>query len=121
MVAADEEPPSRAEARLRRRVAALVAAQAAEDAGEGHLRTTQGRGGGEAGLLHAYNAVLKRVLGGRARAAMAAAELEEACAWLAANRLSERLGMLEGDARFAWAASRRFGAGPLSHLDFSTP
>jgi hypothetical protein len=103
-------------------VAALVAAQAAEDAGEGHLRPpAQGAAGAPAGLLHAYNAVLKRVLGGRARAAMSAAELEEACAWLAANRLSERLWTLEGDGRFAWAKSRRFGAGAPGRLGFSAP
>lgn len=105
------EAPSRAEARLRRRLAAMVAAQALEDGAEGHARLgpSPPGGRGRSGLLHAYNAVLKRAFGGRPRAAMTAAELEAACAWLSANRLSDRLWLLEGDSRFAWTASRRFG------------
>ncbi|RVU14496.1 restriction endonuclease subunit R [Methylobacterium oryzihabitans] len=91
-VAAPAEPPSRAEDRLRARVAALVTAQAAEDAAD--LRVPR-RGG----LPHRYNAVLKRV-SGRSRAEMSAAELEAALDWLERNRLHDHLHLLEGDARY---------------------
>ena len=54
---------------------------------------------------HAYNAVLKRVLG-KGRAEM---ELEAAVAWLGRNRLRDHLGLLDGNARHAWNAGRRGG------------
>jgi superfamily II DNA or RNA helicase len=104
------EPPSVAERRLRHRLAELVAAQAVEDAQGGGAGTSAApvpvapRG---AGLYHAYNAVLKRVLGGRARAEMSLAELEAALEWLGRNRLREHLHLLEGDHRYGWAARRR--------------
>ncbi|WP_245614893.1 DEAD/DEAH box helicase [Muricoccus aerilatus] len=104
------EPPSAAERRLRQRLAELVAAQAVED----------GQGGGPdasvspapvaprgTGLFHAYNAVLKRALGGKPRAEMELAELEAALEWLGRNRLRDHLHLLEGDHRYGWAARRR--------------
>ncbi len=104
---------------MRRRLAALVAAQAAEDSAEAHLRAPMSGGGGA--LLFAYNAALKRVLGGRPRAAMAVAELEAACAWLAANRLSGELHRLAGDGRFGWLSGRRLSAPAPERRGFSAP
>ncbi len=89
------EAPSRTERRLRSTVAELVAAQAVEDTAEAHNPRRRG--------YHAYNAVLKRVLG-KGRAEMALAELEAAVAWLGRNRLRDHLGVLEGDTRYAWDA-----------------
>ncbi len=94
------EAPSQAERRLRLGIAELVAAQAVEDAAEVHDPRRRG--------YHAYNAVLKRVLG-KGRAEMALAELEAAVAWLGRNRLRDHLGLLDGDARYAWDAGRRSG------------
>ena len=94
------EAPSRAERRLRSTVAELVAAQAVEDAAEAHDPRRRG--------YHAYNAVLKRVLG-KGRAEMGLAELEAAVAWLGRNRLRDHLALLDGDARYAWDAGRRAG------------
>jgi hypothetical protein len=102
------EPPSVAERRLRQRVGELVAAQAVEDAGTSAIATASvavaSRG---AGLYHAYNAVLKRVHGGKSRTEMSLAELEAALAWLSRNRLSDHLHLLDGDHRYAWAARKR--------------
>jgi len=95
------EAPSRAERRLRSGIAELVAAQAVEDAAEAHDPRRRG--------YHAYNAVLKRVLG-KGRAEMGLAELEAAVAWLGRNRLRDHLGLLDGDARYAWDAGRRGGS-----------
>jgi hypothetical protein len=99
--------PSAAERRLRARVGELVAAQAVEDMAEG-------AGGGAAappprgaGLYHAYNAALKRALGGRSRGEMTLAELEAAVEWLGRNRLRDHLHLLEGDHRFGWRAAGR--------------
>jgi superfamily II DNA or RNA helicase len=94
------DAPSVVERRLRGRIGEMVAAQAVED--EGALRA--GRGGG---LYHRYNAVLKRVLGGKARGAMTLAELEAAVGWLERNRLAEHAAVLDGDARYAWQARQR--------------
>ncbi|WP_442918988.1 DEAD/DEAH box helicase [Methylobacterium sp. WSM2598] len=94
-------PPSAAERQLRRRVAALVTAQAVEDEAELRLPRT-GR------LAHRYNAVLKRLFGNKARTAMTVAELEAALAWLERNRLADHLHLLDGDARYAWTARRRW-------------
>ncbi len=94
------EAPSQAERRLRSAVAELVAAQAVEDTAEAHDPRRRG--------YHAYNAVLKRVLG-KGRAEMGLAELEAAVAWLGRNRLRDHLGLLDGDARYAWDAGRRQG------------
>ena len=94
------EAPSQAERRLRSTVAELVAAQAVEDAAEAHDPRRRG--------YHAYNAVLKRVLG-KGRAEMGLAELEAAVAWLGRNRLRDHLALLDGDARYAWDAGRRAG------------
>jgi hypothetical protein len=66
-------------------------------------------GGGRHSLYHRYNATLKRVLGGKARAEMGLAELEAAVAWLERNRLRDHLHVLEGDARYAWTARQRTG------------
>jgi hypothetical protein len=100
------EPPSVAERRLRGRLGELVASQAVEDMAEGiaHTRLPGGRGDG---LYHAYNAVLKRVTGGKSRAEMTLAELEAAAAWLGRNRLRDHLHLLEGDHRFGWRARPR--------------
>jgi hypothetical protein len=98
------ETPSVIERRLRARVGELVAAQAVEDeAGRSGLR------GGIAGpgLYHRYNAVLKRVTGGKSRAQMTLSELEAAIGWLERNRLCEHLDLLEGDPRYAWSARKR--------------
>jgi hypothetical protein len=97
------EAPSRAERRLRAGIAELVAAQAVEDAAEAHDPRRRG--------YHAYNAVLKRVLG-KGRAEMGLAELEAAVAWLGRNRLRDHLALLDGDARYAWDAGRRGGWTP---------
>ena len=98
------EPPSVAERRLRARLGELVAAQAIEDeAGNAGLRA---RVAGP-GLYHRYNAVLKRVSGGKSRAQMTLSELETAIGWLERHRLSEHLHTLEGDPRYAWSARRR--------------
>jgi hypothetical protein len=98
------EAPSVIERRLRARLGELVAAQAVEDqAGR------SGLSGGVAGpgLYHRYNAVLKRVTGGKSRAQMTLAELEAAIGWLERNRLCEHLHLLEGDPRYAWSARQR--------------
>jgi hypothetical protein len=78
-----------------------VAAQAIED--EAGLQVPHT---GE-GLYHRYNAVLKRVFGGKGRAQMTLPELEAALAWLERNRLLDHLHLLEGDPRYAWTAVRR--------------
>ena len=104
------EPPSVAERRLRQRLAELVAAQAVEDAQDGGRGVSAApvpvapRG---AGLFHAYNAALKRALGGKPRAEMGLAELEAALEWLGRNRLRDHLHLLEGDHRYGWAARKR--------------
>ena len=103
------EPPSVAERRLRHRVGELVAAQAVEDEGEIQARQ-RSAGVGRHGLYHRYNAVLKRMLGGKGRGAMTLAELEAAVSWLGRNRLSDHLHVLDGDARYAWMARQRTGA-----------
>ena len=95
------EPPSATERRLRSRIGEAVAAQAIED--EAGLQVPHT---GE-GLYHRYNAVLKRVFGGKGRAQMTLPELEAALAWLERNRLLDHLHLLEGDPRYAWTAVRR--------------
>jgi hypothetical protein len=65
-----------------------------------------------AGLYHAYNAALKRALGGKGRGEMSLAELEAAVEWLGRNRLREHLHLLEGDPRFGWAVRSRQGWTP---------
>ena len=106
------EAPSAAERRLRARIGEMVAAQAVED-GErlspGSAAEGAFAGGARVGLYHRYNAALKRALGGKGRAAMSLAELEAAVAWLGRNRLSDHLGLLAGDARYAWTARQRAG------------
>ncbi|WP_426955587.1 DEAD/DEAH box helicase [Muricoccus radiodurans] len=104
------EPPSVAERRLRQRLAEMVAAQAVEDAqggGEGTSAAPVPVAPRGAGLFHAYNAALKRSLGGRSRAEMSIAELEAALAWLGRNRLRDHLHLLDGDHRYGWAARKR--------------
>ena len=104
--------PSMAERQLRQQLSELVAAQAVEDAAEGVAGAVSPPRG--AGLYHAYNAALKRVLGGKARHEMSLAELEAAVEWLGRNRLREHLHLLEGDQRFGWAVrSRRDWAPPV--------
>jgi hypothetical protein len=97
--------PSMAERQLRQQLSALVAAQAVEDAAEGVSGAISPPRG--AGLYHAYNAALKRVLGGKARHEMSLAELEAAAEWLGRHRLHEHLHLLEGDQRFGWAVRTR--------------
>ena len=103
------EAPSAAERRLRARVGEIVAAQAVEDEGEMQAARQRSAGGGGTrhGPYHRYNAALKRVMGGKGRAAMSLAELEAAVAWLERNRLSDHLHLLDGDARYAWTARQR--------------
>ncbi len=100
------EAPSAAERRLRGRLGELVASQAVEDMAEGIAHTLVPAGRGD-GLYHAYNAVLKRATGGKARAEMTLAELEAAVEWLGRNRLRDHLHLLEGDHRFGWRARPR--------------
>jgi len=98
------EAPSVIERRLRARLGELVAAQAVEDeAGRAGLR------GGVAGpgLYHRYNAVLKRVTGGKSRAQMTLSELDSAIGWLERNRLAEHLPLLDDDPRYTWSARKR--------------
>ncbi|MDP8919714.1 MAG: DEAD/DEAH box helicase family protein, partial [Pseudomonadota bacterium] len=95
------EPPSATERRLRSRIGEAVAAQAVED--EAGLQVPQIEGG----LYHCYNAVLKRVFGGKGRAQMTLPELEASLAWLERNRLFDHLHLLEGDQRYVWSAARR--------------
>lgn len=98
------DTPSIVERRLRARVGELVAAQAVEDeAGRSGLR----HGMAGPGLYHRYNAVLKRVTGGKSRAQMTLSELEAAIGWLERNRLCDHLDLLEGDPRYAWSARKR--------------
>src|SRR3954470_19980244 len=94
------DPPSVLERRLRLRIGEMIAAQVVED--EADLQVPRGQG-----LYHRYNAVLKRVPGNKGRAAMTLAELEAALAWLERNRLADFLHLLDGDARYAWAARQR--------------
>lgn len=93
------EAPSLTERALRRRLSAVIAAQAIED--EVGLRAPRG-----GKLTHCYNAVLKRVLG-KGRTAMTLEELEAALAWLERHRLADHIHLLEGDARYAWSARQR--------------
>jgi hypothetical protein len=88
------------ERRLRLRIGEMIAAQVVED--EADLQVPRGQG-----LYHRYNAVLKRVLGNKGRAAMTLPELEAALAWLERNRLADFLHLLDGDARYAWEARQR--------------
>jgi len=94
------DPPSLVERRLRLRIGEMVAAQAVEDDAGASMTRGQGR-------YHGYNAVLKRVTGGKGRAEMTVAELEAAVAWLERNRLSDHLDRLDGDMRYAWSARQR--------------
>jgi hypothetical protein len=94
------DPPKVRERRLRTRIGELLAGQAVED--QTAMRAPRGQG-----LYHCYNAILKRVMGGKARSEMTGSELEAAVGWLERNRLSEHLDLLEGDARYAWTARRR--------------
>ncbi|MGH7110344.1 MAG: DEAD/DEAH box helicase [Stellaceae bacterium] len=96
------EPPRLVERRLRARIGEMVATQVVEDAVD--LRAPRGQG-----TYHAYNAALKRALGGKSRAEMTLAELEAAVAWLERNRIGDHLHLLEGDHRYGWAARRRAG------------
>ena len=77
-----------------------MAAQAVQNTAEAHDAQRHG--------YHAYNAVLKRVLG-EGRAEMGLTELETAVAWLGRNRLRDHLGLLGGDTRCAWDVGRRGG------------
>jgi superfamily II DNA or RNA helicase len=90
------EPPSMSERRLRERIGAMVAAQVVEDKGNHAVP------GGTPGY-HAYNAVLKQVMGGRARSEMTLAELEAAAAWMERNRLSDHLDLIRDDPRYRWS------------------
>ena len=99
------EAPSSAERRLRAKLGELVAGQAVEDMADGIAGAVSPMRGD--GLYHAYNAVLKRATGGKARAGMTLAELEAAVAWLGRNRLRDHLNLLEGDRRFGWRARPR--------------
>ena len=94
------DPPSLVERRLRLRIGEMVATQAVEDDAGSSVQRGQGR-------YHGYNAVLKRVSGGKRRAEMTLAELEAAVSWLERNRLSDHLHTLDGDMRYAWSARQR--------------
>lgn len=91
------EPPSKCEHRLRQQICQLVAAQVIEDQ-DAHL--------GRRPDYHAYNAILKRVMG-KSRAVMSLAELEATLGWLERNRLSDHADHLEEDAQYRWSRMRR--------------
>ena len=101
------DPPSLIERRLRLRIGEVVATQAVEDDAGSTVQRGQDR-------YHGYNAVLKRVSGGKERAEMTLAELEAAVSWLERNRLSDHLHLLDGDMRYAWSARQR--AAPFTHM-----
>lgn len=94
------EPPSIAEHRLRQRIGQMVAAQVIEDEDAHLIRRNSG--------YHAYNAILKRVLG-KSRAEMTLAELEAAVGWLERNRLSDHSALIDNDPQYRWSSSRRSG------------
>jgi superfamily II DNA or RNA helicase len=94
------ETPSTAEHRLRQRIGQMVAAQVIEDE-DAHL-VRRGYG------YHAYNAILKRVLG-KSRAEMTLAELEAAVGWLERNRLSDHASLIENDPQYRWSAAKKSG------------
>ena len=105
------DPPSVVERRLRARVGEMVATQAVED--EGAMQAPRG-----AGLYHAYNAVLKRIMGNRSRNEMTIAELEASLGWLERHRLADHLDLLEGDPKYAWTArKRRAWSPPVGRAD----
>jgi len=93
-------PPSMRERDLRSKVGAAVAAQVVEDTGNGVADAS----------YHAYNAILKRVLGYGARGSWSEAQMQAALSWLERNRLSEHAKLLDGDAKYRWTdmRSRRF-------------
>lgn len=93
------EVPTILERRLRQRIGEMVAGQVVED-------DTGFSGQRGSFSYHRYNAVLKRVLGGKSRAEMTLAELEAAVAWLERNRISEHTKLLDGDSRYQWEANR---------------
>jgi hypothetical protein len=93
------EPPSKCEHRLRQQICQLVAAQVIEDQ-DAHL--------GRKSDYHAYNAILKRVMG-KSRTTMSLAELEATIGWLERNRLSDHVGHLDDDAQYRWSKTRREG------------
>ena len=66
-------------------------------------------------LYHRYNAVLKRVLGNKGRAAIILPELEAALAWFERNGLADVLHLLDGmpDMPGKRASARRGGRGPV--------
>ncbi len=89
------DPPSVIERRLRVQLGALGSAQAVEERQAAP------------GLYHRYNAVLKRVTGGKSRAQMTLSELEAAIGWIERNRLAEHLHRLDDDPRYAWSVRKR--------------
>ena len=95
------ETPGQAEQRLRRQLGQMIATQVVEDAEAGRVGRPWG--------YHAYNAILKRVLG-KSRAEMSLAELEAAVGWLDRNRLSDHAGLIENDPQYRWSATRRTGS-----------
>ena len=92
------EPPSAVEQELRRRIGQMIAAQVIEDEDAHLVRRPSG--------YHAYNAVLKRVLG-KSRTEMTLAELEAALGWLERNRLSDHLPLIADDPQYRWSRSHR--------------
>jgi hypothetical protein len=59
------------------------------------------------GRYHGYNAVLKRVTGGKGRAEMTLTELEAAVAWLERDCLSDHVELLDNDMRYARSDRQR--------------
>ncbi|MFC3127468.1 DEAD/DEAH box helicase [Pseudoroseomonas globiformis] len=98
------EAPSVTERRLRGRIGAMVASQAVED--EAMLQAPRARLTGP-GLYHRYNAILKRVMGNRARSQMMLMELEATIGWLERNRISDHGHLVADDPRYAWTARKR--------------
>jgi superfamily II DNA or RNA helicase len=108
-----DELPSILERKLRHRIGEMVAAQVVEEEVEHHRLVPGGAN------YHRLNAVLKRIMGNRARSEMTAAQLEVAVGWLERNRLVDHLHVLQDDPRYAyrerqlalWGRHQRPGAG----------
>lgn len=94
------EVPSSIERRLRQQVGQMVAGQVIEDEDNNAIP------GGPVSY-HAYNAVLKRALGGKSRSEMSLAELEAAVGWLERNRLGDHLDLIDDDQRYRWSSRRQ--------------
>lgn len=93
-----EEAPSALEHQLRQKIGQMVATQLVEDQDASRSDVRIG--------YHGYNAVLKRVMGGKPRAELTIPELEATVGWLERNRLMEHIHLLENDPRYHYTLMR---------------